>query len=73
MFFPEFWSRGFATEAVLACLDYGITYLNLEEIIAITQEANINSRRLLERVGMQLVDSVVRFGAAQCIYKMEKK
>ena len=37
-------------------------------IVAETQAANLPSRRLLERLGMQLTGSAVRYGEEQAIY-----
>lgn len=39
MFFPQFWGKGFACEAILASLDHGFNVLKIETIIAITQAA----------------------------------
>lgn len=68
MFFPEFWGRGFATEAIKALLSYGFNLLNLEEIIAITQEGNIRSHLLLEKSGMIYTDNLYLFNKLQRRY-----
>jgi len=47
-----YWSRGYATEAAGAALDYGFEILGLSEIVAITVPANQRSRRVMERLGM---------------------
>ena len=70
MFFPIFWGNGLATEAVLASLHYGFNFLKLEEIIAITQEANRSSWLLLEKVGMNYSTAIRRFDAQQRVYKI---
>ncbi|WP_030990629.1 hypothetical protein [Streptomyces sp. NRRL S-1813] len=36
--------------------------------VAVTQEASVRSRRLLESIGMQPVDSFVEFDAPQVMY-----
>lgn len=68
MFFPEFWGKGLATEATLAVLYYGFSYLKLQKITAITQEANWSSCRLLEKIGMLHTETLERFGAKQRLY-----
>ncbi|MBX9704379.1 MAG: GNAT family N-acetyltransferase [Silvanigrellaceae bacterium] len=73
MFFPEFWSQGFATEATFASLTYGFKILKLARVVAITQEANKNSCRLLEKIGMYHVNSLVRFDAKQRIYELTQE
>ena len=49
---PEFWNKGFATEAVLAILKHGFETLNLHRIEAGVATQNLNSIKLLEKVGM---------------------
>lgn len=68
LFLPAYWGMGFATEAVRVIIRYGLTELELPRIIAETQEANLASCRLLERVGMRWERSLNRFGAKQRIY-----
>jgi len=65
---PEWWGRGYATEAVQAVITHALTSLGLPRVIAETQIANIASCRLLERIGMRLERTVERFGAKQGIY-----
>lgn len=52
-FFEEHWGKGFATESAKACLDYGFTKLNLEEIIGRAMHKNLGSIRVLEKIGMK--------------------
>ena len=60
MFFPLFWGRGWACEAALASLDFGFNVLELPSIIAITQEANQKSCRLLDKIGMNHITHIPR-------------
>jgi ribosomal-protein-alanine N-acetyltransferase len=48
------WGRGLATEAVRAVIRYGFEQLELHKITAHCHVQNIASRRVLERVGMQI-------------------
>ncbi len=46
------WGNGYATEAALACVDYGFTTQKLEEIVSFTVLQNLRSRRVMEKLGM---------------------
>ena len=41
-------------------------------VIAITQQANVRSRRLLESIGMDLVESLVEFDVPQVMYSVDR-
>jgi ribosomal-protein-alanine N-acetyltransferase len=47
------WGKGYATEAAIACLDYGFNHLQLNRITATAHVENIASLRILEKCGMQ--------------------
>jgi len=49
---PEFWGAGYATETARALLNFGFETLNLHRIEAGTATENINSIRVLEKIGM---------------------
>jgi RimJ/RimL family protein N-acetyltransferase len=51
---PAYWSRGYATEAALAMVNFGFQTLKLHRISAWCIAANTASARVLEKVGMQL-------------------
>lgn len=46
------WGFGYASEAAAAALAHGFERLNLKEIIAYTAPANLRSRAVMERLGM---------------------
>jgi RimJ/RimL family protein N-acetyltransferase len=50
---PQFWGRGFATEAARALLQYAFQVLNLPRIWARTDPPNAASQRVAGRLGMQ--------------------
>lgn len=70
-FLPQWWGKGYATEAVQLIINYGLNELKLSKIVAETQTANIPSCKLLERVGMELEQTTSRFGAEQAIYSIK--
>jgi [ribosomal protein S5]-alanine N-acetyltransferase len=46
------WNKGYASEAAIACLDYGFRELNLQRIIGRVAPENKASIRVLEKMGM---------------------
>ena len=69
-FFPAYWGRGLATEATLACIDYGWRVLDLPSIVAITLPVNARSRRVMEKTGMTYEREIVREGATHVLYRV---
>ena len=51
---PEFWNRGFATEAARAVRDFGFREWKLDRLISLIHPENIPSRRVAEKNGMTL-------------------
>lgn len=51
--FRRYWGRGYATEAALACLDYGFRELGLRRIVGRVMKENVASVRVLEKIGME--------------------
>ncbi len=51
---PEYWGQGYATEAVLAIIDFGFRELELHRISSWCIADNAASTRMLERVGLRL-------------------
>jgi ribosomal-protein-alanine N-acetyltransferase len=52
---PEFQRQGYATEAAAALIGFGFRQLALSRIYAKCNALNVASRRVLEKLGMQLV------------------
>lgn len=67
---PNWWGKGYASEAVQLLIHYALNELNLSKVIAETQTANTSSCKLLERLGMELERTISRFGAEQAIYSI---
>jgi len=51
------WGKGFATESSTAILDYGFKTLNVDKIYAITDPKNINSKKVLTKLGFELQET----------------
>ncbi len=58
-FLPQYRSKGYASESAAAVMDYGRTVLGLRRIVAITDDDNTNSHRVLEKIGMSF-DRMIR-------------
>ncbi len=55
----EFWGKGFASEASFAWLDYGFDVMNIELMNASAQSENGASNRILQKIGMNLLEQYV--------------
>jgi [ribosomal protein S5]-alanine N-acetyltransferase len=69
---PNWWGEGYATEVVQMIINFAFNKLNLPKVVAETQTANTTSCRLLERLGMKLENTIIRFGAEQAIYSIKQ-
>src|SRR5205814_5582986 len=49
---PDFWKRGYATEAAQVLLRYGFQELNLQQVTATCDPRNEASKRVLDKLGM---------------------
>ena len=58
-FLPPYRSRGYAFESAAAVLNYGRTVLGLRRIVAITDDDNTGSHRVLAKIGMSF-DRMIR-------------
>lgn len=52
-FMPQYWGQGIATEACIACLQFGFDEIGLKSIHAFVMPENLASIRVLEKSGMQ--------------------
>ena len=61
----DFWGEGYATEAAIASLDYGLNTLKLQEINACAHVDHIVSNKILKKIGM-LPDGTFIFDGSLC-------
>lgn len=54
-FSPDFWGKGYATEAATAVLDQAFTTMALDRVGCVTTAVNLRSVALAERLGMSFV------------------
>jgi RimJ/RimL family protein N-acetyltransferase len=57
----DVWGLGYATEAARACIDYGLGELGLSRVVALTEEENTASQRVLEKAGMKRLGPTERY------------
>ena len=57
-FKKKHWGKGFATESSNAILDYGFKNLNTDTIYAITDPKNLNSKKVLTKLGFDFKETV---------------
>ncbi|MEU3744232.1 MULTISPECIES: GNAT family N-acetyltransferase [Streptomyces] len=69
-FLPEHWGKGYAREAVGAVVARVLE--GAPSVVALTQEANHRSRRLLEAVGLEHAESFVEWDAHQVLYRLRR-
>lgn len=50
---PEYWGRGYVSEAARAWLAFGFETLGLDEIVSFAVAANLRSSAVMERIGMK--------------------
>ena len=51
---PKYWGNGYATEAARAVMHFGFSKMDLQRISAWCVAENVESARVLEKLGMQL-------------------
>lgn len=68
----DYWGKGIATEAAIACLNYGFNQLKLNRIIAMLLPDNMGSIRVLEKVGFQYEKEFMEDGDLVKLYYILK-
>jgi RimJ/RimL family protein N-acetyltransferase len=68
----DFWGQGLATEAAIACRDWGFALLKTERLISLIRPENLPSRRVAERTGMTVWKEVDWRGLRHLVYSIER-
>ncbi|MBB6452593.1 RimJ/RimL family protein N-acetyltransferase [Salirhabdus euzebyi] len=69
----KFWSKGYSSEAAVACKEYGLHVLGLNKLISIIDPKNIPSRRVAEKIGFNVEKEVYIFNKDHVTYSCYKK
>ena len=56
-FKKKHWGKGFATESSIAILNYGFANLDVDKIFAITDPKNVNSKKVLTKLGFDFQET----------------
>jgi len=65
------YGTGGTPEAARACLTAGLAQLSAERIIAVVDEANASSLRVVERIGISRIDRISAHGRPHFLYAAE--
>ena len=71
-FMKKYWGQGLATEAGIACLDYGFNALNLKKIIALVLPENEASVHVLNKLGFTFQKTIIEDGLTAAKYLLER-
>ncbi len=72
-FRSDVWNQGLATEAAGAVRDYAFNELSLPQLVSLIQVGNQASRRVAEKMGMQLVEELERYDRRYWKYALRGK
>ncbi|WP_417006702.1 GNAT family N-acetyltransferase [Aquibacillus salsiterrae] len=72
-FIRQFWGNGYATEAAVACKDYGFSVLKLPRLISLIDPLNKASIKVAKRMGMTFEKSIEKWGKTIAIYAIDNK
>ena len=61
LFAYKYWHKGYATEAAMACREYGFEKLQFDALYSIIRDTNIASQNVAIRNGMHIVGSMVKY------------
>jgi RimJ/RimL family protein N-acetyltransferase len=72
LFVRKYWSQGLASEALLACKQYGFHELHLRRLISLVNPLNQPARRFVEKAGLKEEKIVIRWGSEHIVYAVER-
>lgn len=71
-FIEKHWGKGYATEAGKAFIEYAFNEMKVDALYAYADEGNENSRKILEKLGLQYVNSFEYEGETEVWYELKK-
>jgi RimJ/RimL family protein N-acetyltransferase len=69
----DMWGQGLATEAAIACREWGFQTLEVERLISLIRPENVASRRVAERNGMTVWKEVEWHGLRHYVYAVRRR
>jgi len=70
LFVRRVWGNGYATEAALACKNYGFEKLKLNRMVSLPDVNNIPSTKVAERIGMQVMKIINKWGKEVYVFSV---
>ncbi|KFM99838.1 MULTISPECIES: GNAT family N-acetyltransferase [Bacillus cereus group] len=70
LFVRRVWGKGYATEAALACKNYGFERLKLNRMVSLPDVNNIPSTKVAKRIGMQEMKIINKWGKEVYVYSV---
>ena len=68
----DHWGQGYATEAAIACREYGFATLPVERLISLIRPENLPSCRVAEKSGMKFWKEVMWRGLRHYVYAAKR-
>ncbi|MBD7945073.1 GNAT family N-acetyltransferase [Psychrobacillus sp. Sa2BUA9] len=68
----EYWGNRYASEAAETLLQRGLNQLGVGRFISLIQKPNLASRKVAEKIGMQLEREIILSDKQVCLYVYEK-
>lgn len=72
-FIKNYWGKGYATEAAAACLTYGFTTMDLQDIYGMADCSNNGSHNVLTKIGLRCIEPFDYDGTQHNWYHITKK
>jgi ribosomal-protein-alanine N-acetyltransferase len=72
-FIPKYWGKGYATEAGLAFVHFAFNEIKADALYAYADSGNLDSRHILEKIGMRYVNSFEYEGEEHVWYSQENR
>ena len=67
-FMQKYWGLGYATESAKACIRYGFEELNIRTIVGRAMTENVNSIKVLKKLGMTYLETRVEDGVEETVF-----
>jgi ribosomal-protein-alanine N-acetyltransferase len=72
-FRSAYWGQGLATEAATAVRDYAFGTLDLPRLVSLIRQGNDASRRVAEKVGLRLTETIQRGDSPYWVYDLDRE
>ncbi|HUM05701.1 MAG TPA: GNAT family N-acetyltransferase [Terriglobales bacterium] len=66
------WGQGLATEAAIACREWGFANLKVDRLISLIRPENVPSQRVAERNGMKVWKEIAWRGLRHSVYSIQR-